>query len=116
LQDYTSRNSIQLSKKHEIIKFYTEKLYTSKEKLEVANYLHLRGCVYFDSFEYDFCEHDFVESLKYNEENALLYFDFSDLCVIQKRFKEGIYFGEKSISLNPNFPLGLFYFVDFQFI
>jgi hypothetical protein len=94
-------------KKHEIIKFYTEKLYSSTDKFEVANFLHLRGCVYLDSYEYDLCEHDFNDSLKYNPENALLYFDICDLCCIRLRHKEGLLFGEKSILLNPYFPFGL---------
>jgi tetratricopeptide (TPR) repeat protein len=101
-----------IKKKHEIIKFYTQKLYTSTEKSDIAKFLHLRGCVYLDYFEYDLCENDYLESLTFNKENALLYYDLCDLCIIQKRYKEGIEFGEKSISLNSNFPLGLLLLIN----
>jgi tetratricopeptide (TPR) repeat protein len=90
-----------------IIKFYTDKLLASKTNEEVSFFLHQRGCVYFDSFQYELCENDLMESLKYNEKSASLQFDLCDLNCILKRFNESIKFGLKSIELDPTNPLGL---------
>eukprot|EP01080_Neovahlkampfia_damariscottae_P003547 gene3547-6282_t len=97
-QKYTMENPSKL------IDFYTSKLYSATEKSEVGYYLHQRGCVYFDTYEYELCENDFKESLKYNPNNSLLYFDYCDLCCIFKKFEEGLIYGMKSIEINPNFP------------
>jgi tetratricopeptide (TPR) repeat protein len=101
-----------IKKPHEIIKFYTQKLYESTNDLEIAQNLHQRGCVYFDNFEYELCENDFKESLKYNLNNGLLYFDFCDLLSLQNKYEEGILMAEKSIFLLPNFSLGMFKFIN----
>jgi tetratricopeptide (TPR) repeat protein len=90
-----------------IIHFYTEKLFASTTKQEVAFYFHQRGCVYFDRFQYDLCENDFMESLKHDDTSASLYYDLCDLYCIFERHKEAIEFGEKSIKLDPSNPLGI---------
>jgi hypothetical protein len=91
----------------EIINFYTQKLYTATNELEISFFLHQRGCVNFDIQEYELCENDFRESLKYNINNPLLYFDYCDLCCVLQRYEEGIQFAQKSIFLQSDFPLGL---------
>jgi hypothetical protein len=115
----TLPEGIQLKKNNptEIIKFYTQRLYCATNDLEIAHFLHQRGCVNFDNFEYELCENDFKESLKYNMNNALLYFDLCDLCCVQSKHLEGIEFAKKSIFLQPDFPLGLIFEIKlYQFI
>ena len=88
----------------ELINFYTEKLYKAENEIDIGFYLHQRGCVYFDTFQYELSENDFKESLKYNPKNSMLYYDLCDLCCIFKNYKEGLIYGNKSIEINPNFP------------
>eukprot|EP01080_Neovahlkampfia_damariscottae_P012566 gene12566-6386_t len=97
-ENYTLENSKQL------INYYTQKLYTATKKTEVAYFLHQRGCVYFDTYEYDLAETDFKESLKYNPQNSWLFYDYCDLCCIFGRKQESLECGLKSIEINPQFP------------
>jgi tetratricopeptide (TPR) repeat protein len=99
-------DSFNISKPQEIIEFYTQKLYNSTKELEISNFLHQRGCVHFDNFQYELCENDFKESLKFNINNGLLYMDFCDLYLLQNKFEDGILMAEKSIFLQPNLALG----------
>eukprot|EP01080_Neovahlkampfia_damariscottae_P011678 gene11678-4913_t len=89
----------------EIIKYYTSKLFSSKTKEEFSYFLHQRGCVYFDNFEYELCENDFKESLKYNPKNPILLLDYSDLLCVFLDFQKSIDCCLESIKYDPTIPI-----------
>jgi tetratricopeptide (TPR) repeat protein len=97
----TLPNSNFISNDHKkIINFYTKKLLESKTNKEVSFFFHQRGCVYFDTFQYELCENDYMNSLKYYDKSASLHFDLCGLNSILNRNQESIEFGEKSIELD----------------
>eukprot|EP01080_Neovahlkampfia_damariscottae_P004891 gene4891-8485_t len=94
-----------LKNSQQIINFYTKRIHESKDKIELAKNFHLRGCVYFDLENYESSRLDFEDSLLYNELDALVYADLSDVYSIFQRHEDALIMSQKSIQLNPKYHI-----------
>jgi tetratricopeptide (TPR) repeat protein len=90
-----------------LISFYTQKLLKSKSKEELSEYYHLRGCVYFDNFQYEPALFDFQHAENIETNNPVLYYDLACAYKVLSEFERCELKVLKSLELFPDFLLSL---------
>eukprot|EP01080_Neovahlkampfia_damariscottae_P007318 gene7318-11637_t len=86
-----------------LLNYYTQILYQSQNEKELSKNYHLRGSIYFDSFDYYLALNDFLEAEKFDKENSVLYYDIACVHVSLDDKEKYLSYLLKSLEIDPDF-------------